>query len=284
MGQAKNRRQRFFQDHPICCFCGGMSAAEEIEHLPPKIMFLQKHRPSGFEFPTCIKCNRASRKSDTLVSFLSKYGAYNDYSVRFRSDFEKEAKAAIHYCPEALDELLDIRNRNRRRERKLDQTAGSESVLIKAGEKQFEHINLFAIKICAGTYYEATGKIASPDANIIVYIYTQVNSLDGTEPKMPNFIGDFKTIRQGKWSVEDQFVYRYALEENRLGGVFDFMFHGNLRIVTFIFDDPSNKPKLEDAENVFSIRNITPVLDEKRNPFPTVSKKFTIPSPAISST
>ncbi len=276
MGQAQQSRKRFFREHPLCCFCGGERQTEEIEHLPPRIMFLGKHRPKGFEFPICKRCNRASRKTDELVSFLAKFASYREDIEALQAEFDKQSRAIFRNCPESFDEILSGRYGNGKSERSLNQAIKRDVALVSVGEKQKEHLNLFAVKIAAGTYYIRTRKILSRTARFSVFIYTQFNDYKGTSPSELGFLGPFKTIEQGSWNVRDQFSYRYALTDECNAGVFEYLFHNNLHLVVFLFTDPSNENLVKLGNNLFTIDDIAPISDTKFNPYPTLSYSFSL--------
>lgn len=253
MGESNRHRAQFFSRHPHCCFCAGKSESAEIEHIPPRTMFLNKHRPAGFEFPTCVACNRASRKTDTVVSFLAKFGSFNNYSEVYSAEFEKSAKAIFRYCPETYEEIINGRVGNRRKEKALRNIYGDEVVLVSLGSKQREHINLFGLKLTVATYYEVTGNIASENARINVVIHTSTNAAENTLPTSLNFLGELRAMNQGSWSVGDQFSYRYGVTENRKTAVFQFLLHNNLLLSTFIFDDPEHAELTGSLHETFSV-------------------------------
>ncbi|MBW6420237.1 hypothetical protein KX729_02175 [Rhizobium sp. XQZ8] len=274
MGDSKNYRRKFFSDHPVCCFCGGGRAIEEIEHIPPRFMFINKHRPSGFEFPTCIECNRASRKTDTVVSFLTKFASIQNLSEKYHSDFEATAKGLLRNCPETYDEILSGRFGNRQEEKRYKKTHNEDVVIVSLGPKQREHINLFGLKLTLAAYYLVSGNIASSDAYITIYIHTSKNLIENTIPQQLNFLGEFHTMQQGNWSVPDQFSYRYGSTDDKKNAVFQFLMHNNLLLSTFIFDgsaDEKSRLKLNEHLTVGSLRAVN---DVKRNPFPSISMSY----------
>lgn len=67
------KAHEFAKLHPFCCFCGGSTKTETIDHQPPKILFPDKKRPKGLEFPACKVCNEQSRYADSLVSLLARF-------------------------------------------------------------------------------------------------------------------------------------------------------------------------------------------------------------------
>jgi hypothetical protein len=48
MGEERRKRsttQKFIQQFPQCCFCGGQRPSMTREHMPPKSLFDNSHRP-----------------------------------------------------------------------------------------------------------------------------------------------------------------------------------------------------------------------------------------------
>jgi hypothetical protein len=75
MGEASHRRKnatRLLSEHPRCIYCGGVNVASTIDHMPPIVIFDQRHRPKGSEFPACEACNSGSRLSDLVVGLMSR--------------------------------------------------------------------------------------------------------------------------------------------------------------------------------------------------------------------
>jgi hypothetical protein len=62
--------QKLVKTHPWCCFCGGSEAAVSLDHQPARIIFPDKHRPKGLEFPACAVCNNQTSPDEALVPSL----------------------------------------------------------------------------------------------------------------------------------------------------------------------------------------------------------------------
>ncbi len=278
MGESNKYRRKFFSGHPVCCFCGGVKKADEIEHIPPRFMFLNKHRPAGFEFPTCRECNRASRKTDTVVAFLSKFGSLQNLSEKYQADFDIAARGLFRHCPETYEEITNGRYGNKREEKKFKNLYGESVAIVSLGPKQKEHINLFGLKLTLATYYSVASRIASKNSRITVYMHTSKNLLEDTLPRELDFLGRFRTMQQGTWSVSDQFLYRYALVENNRSAVFQFVLHNNLVLSTFIFDDPEHESTVSALAHTMTIDALRPVSEKKRSPFPSISMSISQPS------
>ena len=67
----EDRSEKFRSEHPKCCLCGGVCNTEQVEHAPPKIMFVDKARPKGFEVPSCARCNNGSAQQDQIASMFA---------------------------------------------------------------------------------------------------------------------------------------------------------------------------------------------------------------------
>lgn len=79
MGEAKRNKsarmtatRRQLEIHPFCIYCGGEKRATTVDHQPPKILFLRKHRPRGLEFSACAICNRVSSGDDAVFGLIGR--------------------------------------------------------------------------------------------------------------------------------------------------------------------------------------------------------------------
>src|SRR5436309_9558979 len=63
----------FLKQHPMCCFCGGQTSAATIDHQPARILFPDKLRPKGLEFPACTICNRQTSADEALLAFVCRF-------------------------------------------------------------------------------------------------------------------------------------------------------------------------------------------------------------------
>jgi hypothetical protein len=84
MGNSRRKKEIFFQNHPICCFCGQREAVE-IDHLPSRACFDDRVFPDGFEFPSCSECNRGTSNEEQFIAMLS-------YTLRHFDDKKISAK------------------------------------------------------------------------------------------------------------------------------------------------------------------------------------------------
>ncbi len=78
MGEKRNKRQKFFREHPMCCFCGGGRPATTVDHVPPRACFPKDLMPEDFEFPACEECNNGTAKQDTIFAFISLLTDFNE--------------------------------------------------------------------------------------------------------------------------------------------------------------------------------------------------------------
>jgi hypothetical protein len=64
----------------LCIVCGEREG-DELDHLPPKVLFPESLRTDGtelFTYPVCSKCNRASSDEDFLLSVLLSFRLNQD--------------------------------------------------------------------------------------------------------------------------------------------------------------------------------------------------------------
>jgi hypothetical protein len=215
--------------------------------MPSRTMFVNKHRPKGFEFPICKACNNVSRESEAVVAFFAlaqfdlqpdsaRQGQLTSLIARFHSRL-----------PNLVEEVLLGRCGNLIREKRLRKETGIDFRLTELGPLAKSHLYLFAAKMAMAAYYEHT-KVALPiTGGVDSNIHTMMDVLENTLPKFPNFFGEFRTLRQGAWEVSEQFSYRFSIAEDSAAAVFQFVFHNNFIITSTVLkdrqltDDPSFK-------------------------------------------
>jgi hypothetical protein len=105
LGEARARQRAHAQllsSSPLCIYCGGN--ADTVEHVPLVMMFIQKQRPKGLQFPSCRECNNGTSKSDlaaSLVGRLSVEPSAEDEA----EEFEKLLRSARNNVPGLLEEM-----------------------------------------------------------------------------------------------------------------------------------------------------------------------------------
>lgn len=106
MGQAKKKKERFLQNHPSCCFCGGEAAATTIDHVPSRDCFKGRAFPETFEFPACENCQNSSRSDEQIFSFVVQMVDRN--STNYDSEKARRAISGIrNNFPDLMPEMID---------------------------------------------------------------------------------------------------------------------------------------------------------------------------------
>ncbi|MFN8757801.1 MAG: hypothetical protein ACK5XA_03245, partial [Tagaea sp.] len=107
MGEAKQRRaytRELLEKHPWCVYCGGTVPAEDVDHVPSKMMFRNKHRPKGLEVPSCRACNAGSSRFEVVANAFGRIG-FGDVPKIDSLEFERLLLDAEANNPGVLAEL-----------------------------------------------------------------------------------------------------------------------------------------------------------------------------------
>jgi hypothetical protein len=264
MGNSRKYRESFFSRHVNCCFCGGATLATQIEHMPSRAIFINKQRPKGFEFPTCDFCNGVSRKSEAVVAFLVK----TKFDLPYPSDRDRDLTKLINFllsqCPGTVEELLRGRDGNLLREKELRRQTGTNFKLVELGPLSKRHLALFNAKMGIAAYYEHSKKALPLTGGVLSDVHTKIDQLDGNIPNFPGFLGQFQSLKQGAFTAADQFSYRYAQTPEGEAAIFQFTFHDNFLVTSFVFSDLT---KLDEQQDQWiSPGKLMPIVDESTNP------------------
>lgn len=238
LGQANQKRsslKNMVASAPRCVYCSSMPTT--IEHMPPRMMFNGKSRPSGLEFPCCYDCNNKTRGADAVAAILSRISKsgpaefwYSRAGRDLNAAFERDA-------PLAHREFMQLP----KRDVLLKNTAG---ILLKSvemrvdGENLVRHMNVFSAKIAMALFYEHTGSALPNEGIVQAAWYTNHGLSERHAAAMLQILPGQGELKQGKFTVWDQFAYRFNTDKKTItAGLVGL--HKNLHIFFFATSTPA---------------------------------------------
>jgi hypothetical protein len=217
LARSKKLRLSLLKDGQPCIFCGGKRLAQEIEHMPPKGMFENKHRPKGLEFPSCSECNRGSRKLDDVVAFLAAIEVTDQRSKKYARHFKKKVDALRNNQPLLFSELAPTRDQQALVNRFSKAVGSGLAALNTSGPMVSNSVLKFGAKCAMALHWKQTSAIVRPDTDIGVLWFTNANAIAGSVPQdLFELLPNRRFMRQGKFSSEEVFEYSsgHVEEEN----------------------------------------------------------------------
>jgi hypothetical protein len=109
MGEESRKRsttQKFIQQFPKCCFCGGQRPSTTREHTPPKSLFDNSHRPDKLVMPACTECNSGTSTADLTVAVGSRWSY--DSGPHEISDHRKLVARVRKQAPNLVNEWTKL--------------------------------------------------------------------------------------------------------------------------------------------------------------------------------
>jgi hypothetical protein len=171
MGAAKNKTRRFLNEHPKCCFCGGIAPSTSIDHIPARTCFVGRQYPETFEFPACQRCQEASRLDELAFAFYVR--ALDGNPANFD---EKSAEKMITGLANNLPHLLPNPFIDGRRKRvalrkmglsKPDHMLARQIPVIEINPELHERMDRYTRKIACAIYYREQGRIATAEHRVV---------------------------------------------------------------------------------------------------------------------
>jgi hypothetical protein len=214
-----------------CSFCGGLSQAESIDHVPGRAFFRKALRPKGLEFPACHECNSRTRISEIAVSVFSRLG------LRDETPEEKEFiingfRSVLNNDKACFDELVGTATDNIPG---LD--IGNNHAMI-IGPKSEYHLINFGVKLAIAFFYEAFKEPAPLDSKIRVEWRNEFDD-QVRGPLNLDMFGDYKTLQMGKFTVLDQMTYRMIKIESPRACAAEIKFTDRLTYIVMCGDSSS---------------------------------------------
>jgi len=254
MGEAKRKRsatQAFIEKYPDCFFCGGRRPSSTREHMPPKSLFDDSHRPDKLIMPACSQCNRATSTADLTASIISRW----DYFSSDQSDYDHRrlvAQVRIQ-APELIDEWTKIghpleRERAREHLRNYGVAVPRDAGVATIGPITISQLNLFSHKAVLALHFEHSRKPLPVTGVISAYWKTKEDFLPtGIPEQLLDLLPGYGTLVQGRWEERETFEYRHASNDGQgIFGCFARLRRG-LFVVGFTVLDPAVLPPDDDG-------------------------------------
>jgi hypothetical protein len=245
MGAHKNRKQRFLQKHPYCCFCGGGEQATEIDHIPSRQLFDHRAWPEHFEFPACRKCNQCTRDEEQIVALLSKIYTTPDRPVP-PAELRKIWKAALNNYPSLVVEMVPSMSQ---RDTVLNRFASNDQsrlvppyagIANARGPIVNQAISKFAVKLTCALHYKHTATILSGNGIIGMKWFTNEVLLSGGIPvNFGSFIKTPPPMQRANIDLTDQFDYKFGIDIEHSASVFFCSFRLSFAMFAVASADPS---------------------------------------------
>jgi len=209
----------FVKRHPICCFCGWQTPATTIDHQPARIIFPNKLRPKGLEFPACSICNEQTAPDEALLALICR--AAGSHRPNARQDFQR-LKGLVGTIERRFPGLL----------KKMGVTkvwVKNRGVLVSMGaiDVNQHQIELsfcrIAAKLALAIYYETKSRAAP--VGCLINTQWAHNQNVGAGQHVQNMIGlipTAATLRAGRWRTDDTFFIKHYSEAGHLftGAIF----------------------------------------------------------------
>jgi hypothetical protein len=226
MGEAKRWRDRFFEEHPRCCFCGGGAPATTVDHQPGRVFFRNREWPEGFAFPACEPCNSLSKTSERVLAVLV-HGHAGAEDETNRAAYRANLESVRREFPDEVRDLIpssrDIRNTFKRK--KLVPPEGvpfADIPMVRFGGPFWDrHLEMFSRKLLLALHYQCFHRILPPSGGMWIFLHTNVNLVAGDFPKeVIDLTHNIALPRRGRRNLHDQLVVRWTYTEETPTAVF----------------------------------------------------------------
>lgn len=243
MGNQRARRQRFFAEHPYCCFCGGTAPATEIDHIPARYFFRNRQWPEGYEFPACHACNKGSSLDELVLGMLVRLRVNHATHGIDQLELEDCVKKLQARRPEWTQAMRGL-SRNETRRLLSAQglpkvTPDGKHLCAVAMPQEFaDAANRYAEKLARALYFKVTGRAVPVGCAVSAKAFTNA------EWQSPNFplehtsiLDNQPALSRSGVDLSDQFHYRYAVVDSPHGAGFVVHFGEGIAMVMTVFED-----------------------------------------------
>jgi len=238
MGEKRNKKVKFLEEHPKCIYCGGAQDSETIDHMPPKIFFDNSHRPKGYEFPACRRCNNETGRAEQIVALQLRGCDEN------ANDLPKLFSGVENNTPAVISNMTPSQRDKRNFIKKLGLRPGVDmsSADVPLMKLDLESFKLVGRKLTMALHYHHTRQIVPPTGFVGVRWMT-LSTIDNDGDDLQAFIdqlGPTHTLSQGAWNTIDQFAYRPSFSDDGNVSFFVAKFRGQIWLNGMVHCQPPN--------------------------------------------
>lgn len=213
-----------------CIYCA--SPAQTVEHMPPIWLFSRRLRPKGLEFGACATCNRETAAADLVVGWFARLTPFGGGAD---DPLWEEAKKRQDAIRQKVPGLFEELGRSESSEQWTRTPAGILRPLVRVdanGPILAAHMNVFGAKLAMALFREHVGHPLPEGGAAYVQPFfnggIQQHQLDKIIEIMPGQ----GTLSQGKFSVADQFIYRFNTDGKEIVGALAAI-HSNVFYLVF---------------------------------------------------
>ena len=203
-------------------------------------MFRHKHRPSGMEYASCLKCNKDTRAADAAASFFARISPTNDVDPTEVDEAYKLVGALAKLAPKAVREIFDDRKDKRIYAKGRDQLFGPKHEIKLDGPAVHALMVTFAAKLGMAIFRQHVGR-SMTRGGVYTQHYFNSGLTKGTAKSILSILPLQGELRQGSVGSGRQFNYRYNTDEKSLVMAF-CAFHDNL-FIRVLAAEPSDSYK-----------------------------------------
>jgi len=215
VGRSKKLRNKVLKPDKKCIYCGGSKIATEIEHMPPKGMFVGSHRPDGLVFASCSDCNRGSSKLDDAAAFFAAMWGYHEPDKRQQDHINAKFRSMVNNNPNLYKELRPTNLRLADGSDAVDQNGQPYGAMKVDGPFARDAIFRFGAKVAMALHFEETKQIAGPEYQIGVLCFTNANAFrDEVPQQIFEILPGQDMLKQGRWTSKGVFEYKSGKTED----------------------------------------------------------------------
>ncbi len=248
MGEAKRKKSataKLIEQFPACSLCGGLRASATRDHIPPKAVFDNSHRPDDMVMPACVECNGGTSTADLVASIICRWN-YNADAQEL-ADSSRLSARLRKQCPEIIREWTKhdktARERGRQHLLRNGVYVPTDAGIASVGNISIKHLNLFSYKIALGLYFHHFHE-PLPNTGLVSAIWRTKEDFakSGIPKELMDIFPKYAKLQQGKWDTSKDFEYRYDF--NSAEGLFGCLarFRTGLYITGFAVKDTGTIP------------------------------------------
>lgn len=245
MGEQKQRslkKAEILKLADRCIYCDATGDLT-VEHMPPRGLFANKDRPSGWEFPCCNRCNEGTRGADAVALFVSKFEAISEQTWKRDSLVKLRSVLQLH-APGVYKEIFSPQTWTNDFVKRHGILHKVKSVRMNGVVTKF-HLDLFSAKIAMAAFFNFTKRPLNMDSIIYTQWYLNGGLRQSDYDNIVSIMPLHAQLEQGIKKSGSQFSLRYNTNNKDIVAAM-FSLHESLHITVIATDSDELRDPLRE--------------------------------------
>jgi len=176
-------------------------------------LFDLRQRVGDMQYLSCEACRLGTEKVDLVAGWFARLYSAKSGTPATKEEIREFIKGVGNNVPDVLHEMR-VENVLRGRRHGAHEALPDAAAIFSVGPIADSYLSAFGARVVLALHFEATGRVLPSTGGVFVHWLSNQAIVDNEVPEdLLAMLGPAQTLRQGRKSLEDQFLFKSNVED-----------------------------------------------------------------------